>query len=306
VSIDGVFTDPVAVSPNGRTLAFGGERGAVALYDLSTGQEIRWLAKFPEFLSTVAFSADGKTLALASSRAPTIHLVEVLTGQERRRLVGANAAPTALAFSADGKMLISGHVDTTVLVWDLTGGLPVKAAWGKALAPAELDVLWADLSGLEAAKAYQAIRRLAASPEQAVPFLRNRLRPVAPVDEKRIAILLADLDSARFAVRDKAAKALEEMGEAAIAAFQRALKGEFSFEARRRVETLLDKQLRQRQFPSPERLRAVRALEVLEGVGSPEAVGVLKILAGGAPNARITEEALASMGRLSSRPRPGS
>jgi WD40 repeat protein len=293
VTVDGVFTDPVAVSPDGRTLAYGGDRGAVALYDLATGEEIRWFARFPEFLTVSAFTPDGKTLALASSRTPTVHLVEVVTGQERYRLSGANAAPTALAFSADGKRLISGHVDTTCLVWDLTGYLSAKVAIGKALTPAELDTLWGDLAGLDAEAAFRAIRQLAASPEQAVPLLKKQLRPVPPADEKRIAVLLPELDSGRFAVHDQAARELEGMGEAAVPAFQRALKGKLSFEARRRVETLLDKQLRQRHSPSPQRLQALRSLEVLELIGTPVAYGVLGSLAGGTSGAQVTEEASA-------------
>jgi hypothetical protein len=48
-------------------------------------------------------------------------------------------------------------------------------------------------------------------------------------------------------------------------------------------------------------LRALRALEILECIGSQEAKAVLQIIAKGAPEARLTIEAKASLGRLEKR-----
>jgi hypothetical protein len=48
----------------------------------------------------------------------------------------------------------------------------------------------------------------------------------------------------------------------------------------------------------PERVQALRAVEVLEWIGTPEARKVLEALATGAPAARLTREARASLGRL--------
>ena len=50
--------------------------------------------------------------------------------------------------------------------------------------------------------------------------------------------------------------------------------------------------------PAPETVRTIRAIMVLERIGSPEAQGVLESLARGAPGARETEEAKASLRRL--------
>jgi hypothetical protein len=47
-----------------------------------------------------------------------------------------------------------------------------------------------------------------------------------------------------------------------------------------------------------ELMRMLRAIEVLEQVGSPEAREVLQNLADGAPEARLTREAKAAIARL--------
>jgi hypothetical protein len=101
-------------------------------------------------------------------------------------------------------------------------------------------------------------------------------------------------------VRDKATRELESLGEVAGPVLQGALRGQPSLEVRRRVERLLE--LLHEQLPTEERLRALRALQVLEHIGTPEARQVLESLAKGAPAARLTREAVASLKRLGGKP----
>jgi hypothetical protein len=108
--------------------------------------------------------------------------------------------------------------------------------------------------------------------------------------------LIAELEARSFVVREKASAELERLGELAAADLRKALAGQPSLELRRRVETLLG---RLRRPPlSAEPLRQVRAVEVLERVGSAEAKRLLETLAGGAPGVRLTEEARAALKRL--------
>src|SRR4051794_8047353 len=76
----------------------------------------------------------------------------------------------------------------------------------------QLEGWWADLAGADAARAYRAVCSLADRPREAIPFLRPRLRPATTPDPRRLARLLADLDSDRFAARDQATRELAALG----------------------------------------------------------------------------------------------
>jgi len=82
----------------------------------------------------------------------------------------------------------------------------------------------------------------------------------------------------------------------AEAALRKALAGDPSLEVRQRVERLLDNLTG--QVPQAGRLRELRAVELLELVGSPEARQLLQALAEGAPEARLTREARSAIRRL--------
>jgi hypothetical protein len=159
------------------------------------------------------------------------------------------------------------------------------------------------LANPDAARAYQAIRKLAAS-ASALPFLRKQLRPVAVPDAKQIAALIAKLDSDDFATRQNAAAELEKQADQPLPAYRKALAGKPSLEKRRRLEELLAKATLAWWGASPERLRELRTIEALELAGTKEACEALKELAGGVAGARLTEQAKASLERLTSRKGP--
>jgi RNA polymerase sigma factor (sigma-70 family) len=278
----------VAVSPDGRYVAFGGQVNAVVLYDLVTGEEVRRLTGLPGAVSALAFAPDSRTLATGDWTGGTVRLWEVATGREFRRLAGHQGRAFQMAFAADSSLLLTGNEDTTALAWDLAG-LPAR----DTLSPRDLEARWTDLAGEHAARAREAIHALASAPNQAVPFLGKRLRPVPHLDADRVPRLLADLDSDNFADRDRATAELARCAEAAEMALRRAAAQSPSAEARARVKQVLP-----RLEPSGERLRTLRAVQVLERAGTPEARRVLEAVAGGAPDARLTEEAKASLQRL--------
>jgi hypothetical protein len=123
-----------------------------------------------------------------------------------------------------------------------------------------LGALWNDFSQNDDAgtkKAWQGISTMIKSPRLAVPFLKDRLKPVPRPDPKAI-----------------------------------------SLEARRRMEALLEKT---KTVFSGEELCSIRAVEVLEGIGTPDAKEILEILARGGEGAVLTQQAKKALARLGTR-----
>src|SRR5262249_46400617 len=143
---------------------------------------------------------------------------------------------------------------------------------------------------------YPAVAALAAVPAQAVPLLRKQLQPVSLADADLMKKLLADLDSKRFAVRDRANSALAKLGESAVPALRDALARGPSPEVSVRLKALLEQAANAE--PTGAMLRGLRAIAVLEQIGNAEAKQVLQYLAAGASEARLTCEAKAALQRL--------
>jgi len=127
---------------------------------------------------------------------------------------------------------------------------------------------------------------LSALPDQRAA--ENPLRP-AVADDK------TDLDNAQFSVREAAAKELEKLGSQAEGPIQKALSATPPLETRRRLERILETGY---GVPEPITLRDLRAIMVLERIGSPEARKILELLARGAPAALQTREAKQALERV--------
>jgi WD40 repeat protein len=286
----------VAFSPDGKMLASVGLDMAVFLWDAATGQEMRRLDGHRGWVRAVAFSPDSRLL-FSGGEDKTMRVWEIASGGERLRFQGHRAGIQCGAFSRDGRLLATGSADTTVLLWDVYGVIRDERNAAPVLKTEELERFWSALADGDARTAFAAIARMTAAPPQSVPFLKAHTHPVVAADAKQLAVLLADLDSEQFTVRDKAAHELERLGESALPALKKAQSETTSIEVRRRVEQLLAKQ------QTIAHLREVRAIEVLEHIATPEARKLLSDLASGMPEARLTQDAKASLERLSGRAR---
>jgi hypothetical protein len=159
------------------------------------------------------------------------------------------------------------------------------------------EMLWAELGTEDPARAERTMARLVVEPARTILFLQKKLPPVPVLDRDRVAQWLTDLDSDDFSVREKSTRELQKLREVAEPALTKALGNRPSLEARR-IEFLLEKIKQVRLYPPSNRLRAERAVEVLERIASPAAKQVRQNLARGAPEADLTVEAKAAAVRL--------
>jgi RNA polymerase sigma factor (sigma-70 family) len=304
-------------SANGRNLAALNGDGTITLYETATGEPRARLGQPDKKTSmagftvsvagmslaladrrdapvALAFSPDGRLLATAKDT-PEIHLWDLMAGQEVGRLTGHQGGIASLLFTRDGQRLVSGSTDTTTLTWDVSRYLH-SATRPTALDSSEPGALWTDLAGTDATKAFEAIRRLSATPDRAAALVRERVRPVSPPDPERLARWVADLESDRFSVRRQAESELEQLGEQAAPTLRKALEGEPSLDLRQRITRLLRKT--SGSTSARGLVRDLRAVELLELAGGRPSRQVLETLAGGSPDAALTREAKAAATRL--------
>ena len=205
---------------------------------------------------------------------------------------------TALAVAPDGRTAATGRADGTGLVWDLTGAHRA-AAPGPPPTDAELAAGWAAFAPDQPQDPLAAMWRMVDHPGRSLPFLRAKVPPPAPgPTDDEVRRLIADLDSPEFRTREEAEGQLGRLGPPARRLVEAALPRASSAEQRVRLGRVAAK-LAPRLSPLPPAdVPLAWAVAVLERVGSAEARAVLRDLAGGPADRRVTQEAAAALARL--------
>ena len=312
---NGAHHSALAASPDGRTLVTVDFNRGLRWWELAIGRERRPRVAVPEVAWAVAFSADGRLVAVGGDRG-FVHVLDARTGAALARPAGHTGSVTSLAFTPDGRFLVSAsgdlpsafqavpggtvHGDGTAVVWDVAALVKSVPAVPKA-ATADADRLWAALAGDDAAAADAAVWQLAAAPDVAVPLLRDKLPAVTP-GGANVSKLIADLDDDDFDVRERATAQLIGRGPGVVPAVKRALAETKSREVKRRAGEVLAK-LGKTGGAMPEERLVARGVEVLQRIHMPEARALIEEWAKGPPDALVAREARIAARRV--RPRGG-
>jgi hypothetical protein len=250
----------------------------------------RWGEGGGEEVYRCLFSRDGKTLFVACA-GRVIRIYEVASGT-LRHLARTPVAADTLALSLDGRLLAEwreagAHWEVALYDWR-------ASAKPSSLDATALDGLWESLASPESVTGFRAVVALGASPTQAARLIGEKLKPVPVPKAEAVKVWIAGLGSDDFATREAAEKELAKLGDAIESDLREAAKSDVP-ERRDRANKLLTLATRR---DSPERLRGLRAVEVLEYADTPTGRDLLKALAGGAPSALLTRDAKSALTRL--------
>lgn len=283
-------TAGLSYSPDSRQIAFGPSTTGVTISNtqFTQSRDIRWSNPDRAGCQPVGcqFTPDGKTL-LVPTEAGEVRLYELATGRLRR--IGLIAMPPRrFALSPNGRFFaVAGHQpDVSVVDW--------RAAEGRRSAEWFRKSLWDDLASPDSEKGYWAVVALGYNTTQATELIGEKLKPVPAPNAAAVKAWIVKLSSEDFAQRETAEMELAKLGDTIEPQLREAAKSEVP-ERRDRAIRLLTACTR---ATDPNRLRILRAVEVLEYINTPASRDVLKTLASGAPGVLLTRDAKAALERL--------
>ena len=111
----------VAFSPDGTLLASAG-RHLAKIWNATTGQHLLDVVS-QDFTYGLAFSSDGRRLALGNRFVSGVQIVSLENGRAVRALRGLSSQVARVIFSGDGRQIAALSQDNKLAIWDLESGL---------------------------------------------------------------------------------------------------------------------------------------------------------------------------------------
>ncbi len=120
----GYWLNRVAFTPDSRFAVVTG--GAVILFDLSTGREVRRCLELNFARCGLALSRDGRTFVTGHQHDNLVRMGDVHTGKFIKFFQGHTLGVNAVALSPDGTLILSGSNDRTLRLFDVSSGEEVR------------------------------------------------------------------------------------------------------------------------------------------------------------------------------------
>ena len=111
----------LAISPNGKIIASGNNKGRIDVYDRNTGKIKNSLGKHENVIRALVFRPETNNLIVGDGNG-IIKIWNLETSKLEQQLHGHFGSIWSLAISPDGQTLVSSGEDKTVRIWNLKTG----------------------------------------------------------------------------------------------------------------------------------------------------------------------------------------
>jgi len=293
---------PLRFMRSGHLLMTGGNvddhKGAldtiVAVYEPATG------VAAARFVEAAAEALPGERLA--NGHAPGVRrprgweIWDLVTGKVVREIDDYPPAQTIARLSDPRKCVLRGY-DGTILIWQAPSSWVPRVQ--KAQFSGDLGALWDRLAG-DSRGAYQASATLADAGDQAEEFFASHWTSPS-FDSDRARAWITDLSSDDVDVRSRARDGLKRLGPQAVPLMNESLDHQLGDAASKKDLRNLIALVCGPLIEDSEELRRVRAIQVLEMIGTRKARELLARISKGPPAARETRYASEALARLESK-----
>jgi len=117
------------ISPDGMTIAYGSDTGAVGMVDTTSGEILQEWPVAEIAVEDVAFSSSGRLLAVGSAD-NLVRIIQAKDGFNTSTWRGHYHAVKNLLFSADDTLLVTSGLDNTIRIWGVEKGVMLKVLHG--------------------------------------------------------------------------------------------------------------------------------------------------------------------------------
>jgi WD40 repeat protein len=235
----------------------------------------------------LTFSADGRMLAMNRWQ-KSIPVWEVASGRQRLLLQGHEESTAWVAFTRDGRTLASASWDKTIRLWDLETGEELRCLRGHR-GKANSLAFTNDGRTLISAGDDSTLLFWDVAAQTQRPALAGEA-----VSAKELEGLWKELAAPDAGKAYRAMNLLRSSPTESIALLRRRLEAAPATDQQGAQISVRGRE----PWRSPDVLRQVRAVEVLEKIGTQPARRLLQKLAAGSQEARLTREAAAAAKRL--------